>query len=617
MSQEIDQTIISELNGINQGKIDAKQIKTRKNMLDNSLNDMISEGIIEKEGNKLTPTFEKIWEELQKLQELQTNNNLLKTISAFNDDMVLLGKEASKYDPTKSEYEENNVLDLLQKMCEKSSQISKMAQNVWKNETQISENSVRYFDNENISKIAENISKILDSVLHFAIENIKWPLQYDQNSEIHAILKKVFSLCSLDIYYDTKIPALKSFNQLITNLPKYAIKHYIQRLKNRIEFHFLRESDPNKNERPELILAYAFDQIRILKQYLESLGCEKSFDIIKEQVLNEIMSILIMNYKKISGKLKETIRLFFIFLEEVSMFQARLNVHFGYICDEQHSLFYYILNDNLCGKSVTEVWKNVDKKLAEKRIGEILFEENFEEKTGEEIESLLEHFVKSYSTLPLNLRENFFGNSEEFILKRLISEFGKRVYSMDYWKILKKQFLKTFLDFAISLDRTIKGVKRQKEIISLNFPKIRDLYQTSIDDLLKTRQQMNESAALCITRSLLLVLQKDFEKTSSGTPKEKNKFMQDVQKIVDSLFKKFIDVDLTQNVLEIQMSILKQISRHLGGENWTKVLAKFQKDSIKQQFFDMIDMFQGCLSKTNGNLNVENWKNGIEQELSK
>ena len=235
-------------------------------------------------------------------------------------------------------------------------------------------------------------------------------------------------------------------------------------------------------------------------------------------------------------------------------------------------------------------------------------------KIGEEVETLLEHYIKSYSTLPKDLRESFYFNAEEFVLKKVSSDLANKLINIDYWKLLKKKTTKEVVEFALALDKTIKGLRRQRE--NIGDDKIKSFYQGHIDDMIKTRQKLHENCAICITRSLLNVMQKDFE-ASRGEVKRMNKFAKCVRQVVDEFFKKFALVDLGSSIVEIQSIILKAVLRHLGGENWIKVLAKFQKEAIKTQILDLADLFAGMFSGSKEPVSYEGWKSLVDQELNK
>ncbi len=139
------------------------------------------------------------------------------------------------------------------------------------------------------------------------------------------------------------LDAIEGFSKTVERLALFLVRHYVDRLRLRLQYHFGAEQETGKNDRPALILRYVLDQIRTFRGYVEQLGVAHAFPVIRDQLLNEVMLILMGKYKETQVRLKEVIRVFFIYLEEVSLFQAKLKDLFGYSCDEQHSLFYFIL----------------------------------------------------------------------------------------------------------------------------------------------------------------------------------------------------------------------------------------------------------------------------------
>ncbi len=258
------------------------------------------------------------------------------------------------------------------------------------------------------------------------------------------------------------------------------------------------------------------------------------------------------------------------------------------------------------------MWKIVDRKLAEKRVAEIV--ETIEPKTGEEIETLLEHYIKSYSTLPPELRANFYHNSEEFVLQRVVNDLGNRLINFDYRQLLHKRPCRDVIEFALALDKTVKGVMRQRETVGDE--QIRRLYQDHIDGLIRVRSKLYESCANHITRALLDVLRQDFE-ISRDTSTRIDRFSKCTRQVVDVFFKKLLAVDLFQAVSEIQEIVRRYILKHLDGENWTKVLARFQKESIKQQLMELADIFVGALNNKKEVEMYDDWKRRVDQALSK
>ena len=295
------------------------------------------------------------------------------------------------------------------------------------------------------------------------------------------------------------------------------------------------------------------------------------------------------------------------------MFQAKLNESFDYTCDNQHSLFYYILNDKINDKCVADIWKDVDRKLAERRAAEIL-SGSLSAKTGEEIDSLLEHYVTSYSTLPIELRENFYGNAEDYVLKRVVKEFRSRTSAQKYMKLLKKQTMNEVIELELALEKSIKGVRRQRE--SIKYEKIKGLYQGCIDELNHIRQDMHKECAVCITRSLLKVMQREIEISKEQATKT-SKFGNCARVVVDTFFKKLVDAGLSQSVSEIQSTILSALLIFFRDDNWTKTLAKFRKEAIQNEFRELANMFEQVLTNEKEKVSYDQWKMNVEQELSK
>ena len=194
---------------------------------------------------------------------------------------------------------------------------------------------------------------LFKSSLYFVTINFRDPNEQlkaeEQEAEMtmRILLKLVSQHKVLEEIKKENIEAITPIIGLMEKLPEFFITHYIKRLKLRVQYHFTLEKQTNKAERPELILNYMFDQIRVFKKYIDDLDLLPAFIVLKDRILDEIMTILIERYNEISDKLKENIRVFFVYLEEVSLFQARLYNCFDYACSEKYSLFFKILV-NLC-----------------------------------------------------------------------------------------------------------------------------------------------------------------------------------------------------------------------------------------------------------------------------
>jgi hypothetical protein len=499
------------------------------------------------------------------------------------------------------------VLNILETIKRHVREIEEVASKCWKKE-EYKENSEKYFDDS--TKVCEEAKKALNRIIASEVEDMKWPLQADLEDSEQEMIIKLMELISEE-NEKSMIPAVENFNELMRELIEYFTRHYIDRLKVRMQYHFSEDEDIINANRPELILNYSFDQIKVLKQYTEGIEKSKSFNAISTKIINGIMLILMDNYKENNTNLLNRMSFFFMFLEEVSQFQSRLNQHFGYVCDRDHSLFYHILNDRITGKSVSALWKELDHKLAEKRITEILSVGSTE--MVEQIETLLEHYITSYSTLPEEIRVSFYDNAEEFILGKILNYFNNRVETHSYANLLKKSGMKSSIELDITLNSMIKTLMRQKERLAEN-KEVKEHYMEYIGGLERTKHKFCEYCGVQVVKALLSVLKKDIDSIKDQTEKP-IKFLQCSRIIVDRLFHKFLMAELHKTVEEITLSILNNIEKQLKGESWMKALEKFKKEIIGQQFQEMWLIFAEKVPKIEER--TASWRMRIEQELNK
>eukprot|EP00826_Nyctotherus_ovalis_P020873 TRINITY_DN1662_c0_g3_i6.p1 TRINITY_DN1662_c0_g3~~TRINITY_DN1662_c0_g3_i6.p1 ORF type:complete len:635 (-),score=200.48 TRINITY_DN1662_c0_g3_i6:147-2051(-) len=634
MLQETE-ALVELLNAMYDGTVKSELLEERIRLFDVLIKSAVDGGVIE--GGSSAPCFTELhantWEELKVLDGFENTKELLMLISKFNEDLLVLNVEITKnfqdaVNPTprvessapemkaqeimKRPLNKENVgrvLDLLETMQTRSRRIQEVAGKYWSKEEHKA-NSERYFDPNNTRNVCEHTKKALDEIVGTEVENMKWPFQADPGDNEQAFVAKLMGLISEESP-KSLIPAIESFNDLMRALPKFIVRHYIDRLKVRLQYHFSEDEEIVSANRPELILNYVFDQIKTLRQYTEGIGKPGAFNTICGLVIDEIMLILISNYKENSAYLLGRMSFFFMYLEEVSQFQSRLNQHFGYVCDKAHSLFYYILNDRITGKSVSAIWKNLDRKLAEKRMNEILSASSPE--MVEQVETLLEHYITSYSTLPEELRMSFYDNAEQLVLTRVGNYFHNQVETHDYWSLLKKSGTKEAMRLDITLNNMIKCLMRQRERLAGN-AEVRDQYLDCINDLEKSKRRFCESCGAHIVKGLLAVLKKDIDSIKDQTEKPV-KFLQCARMVVDKLFHKFAAAELHKTVEEIAVSMLNAIEKQVYGESWMKVLEKFKKEIIRQQFQEMWMIFAEKVPKIEER--AAPWRMKIEQELSK
>ena len=621
MSDDVTLMLINELNTIHNENVEIKLIEERKNTLDFLIQSALENKIIEENSQSLpfTDIYKSIWEELKILETHENSKELLTLISGFNDDLSILermvrrnsddnpeipnmGKEELKIDIS-------NIFNLLESLKSRSTKIDEVALKCWKKE-EYKNCSSKYLELERIKGIFKNTKIILNEAIGKDIENIKWPLQADLQEKEQELLIRSLGLFAGDIIR-SEIPAIECFNEFIMTIPKYVSKHYVERLRIRMQYHFSEDIDISTANRPELILNYTFDQLKVLKQYIDDIGKQDAFLAIRDLVIDDIMLILIDNYKHKHKYLINRMSIFFMYLEEVSQFQSKLNQHFGYSCNNAHSLFYHILNDKIRNESISTIWKKLDIKLAEKRITEIL--NDLYPEMVEEIETLLEHYITSYSTLPKEIRIEFYENAEEFILTRVFNFFNNYVESKNYWQLLKKSTTKEFIKFDIILGSMIKCIMRQRERLAGNI-EAQECYKDIINKLERTKQKFYENCAIHIYKSLFSILRKDIDKIKDQTEKPV-KFIQSAKQLVEKLFRKFMSAELTQTVEEIVTFIFNLIEKQLKEGTWIKLVERFKKEIIKQQLFEMWMVFVENLPKVEENLST--WRMKIEQELNK
>jgi len=624
--------LIELLDTVYNEKMSSEALKERIELFGSLIESAVSSKVIETDTSisSFTSIHQSIWEELKELDRFENTKELLTLISKFNEGLSLLDIEITRNfkegltnpEPTKGTHEiseqekprkpeskENirKLLKIVETIQGHVKRIKEVASKCWKQE-EYGENSKKYFDDS--AEVCEKAKVVLDRVIINEIENMGWPFQADPQDNEQEIIIKLIELISKE-NTESMIPAVENFNKLMRELPNFFARHYIDRLKIRMQYHFSEDEDIISTNRPELILNYAFDQIKMLKQYTEDIDKPDSFDVIRNKVIDEVMLILIDSYKENNANLLNRMSSFFMFLEEVSQFQSRLNQHFGYVCDKKHSLFYYVLNDRITGKSVSVIWRELDYKLAEKRINEILNVGTIE--MIEQIETLLEHYITSYFTLPGEIRVNFYNNAEEFILKKILNYFNNRIEMHNYDNLLKKSGMKSSIDLDIILSKMIKTLMRQKERLTGN-KEVENQYAGYIGNLEETRRKFYERCGVQIAKALLSVLKKDinFIKDQSEKP---IKFLQCSKIVVDKLFYKFLMAELHQTVEEITFSILKNIEKQVKGENWMKELEKFKKEIIEEQFQDMWKVFADKVPKIEETAGP--WRMRIEQELNK
>ena len=299
-SQEnLDALLVEELRKIHESINDPKLIEDRKNTFDELLASMINVGVIEPTTKALTASFKNIWEELMVLKDLENSKELLGMISEFHDDAKGMDEELNKWISSGPGTNEDNIMDTIEKMYSKCVDISKSALLGWKSEECIKENPIKYFDIEKIGKISESLEKMLDNFVGSLINNAKWPLEIEPDSKSQDQLKRILGIVStITLQHLSPVSAVSSFVSVVDKLPALIVKHYINRLKTRMEYHFAAEQELGKANRPELLLKYSFDQVRVFKQHLDELGRSTSFAAIRDLLINEVMSILIENYKK-------------------------------------------------------------------------------------------------------------------------------------------------------------------------------------------------------------------------------------------------------------------------------------------------------------------------------
>lgn len=634
MLQETE-ALVELLNAMHEGRVEPELLRERIRQFDALIKSAVDGGVIEDGSSapRFTELHENTREELKVLDGFENAKELLMLISKFNEDLSVLNAEitqnfqdavnpASRVEPSAPEMEaqetarrplnrENvgRVLDLLETMQTRSRGIQEVAGKCW-SEEEHKANSERYFDPNNTRNVCERTKKVLDEIVEAEVENMKWPFQGSSGDDEQTFVAKLMGLISTETP-KSLIPAVESFNELMRALPKFVVRHYIDRLKVRLQYHFSEDEEIASANRPELILNYVFDQVKVLRQYTEDIGKPGAFNTICDLVINEVMLILISNYKENSAYLLGRMSFFFMYLEEVSQFQSRLNQHFGYVCDKAHSLFYYILDDRIAGKSVSTIWEDLDRKLAEKRMNEILSVNKPE--VVEQIETLLEHYITSYSTLPKDIRMDFYKNAEQLVLTRVGNYFRSQVDAHNYRNLLKKSGTKEAVKLDVTLNNMIKCLKRQEKRLAGN-TEVGGQYSGSIDDLEESKHKFSESCGTQIVKGLLAVLKKDIDAIKDQTEKPV-KFLQCSRMVVDKLFHRLAAAGLNETVEEIAVSVLNNIEKQVYGESWMKVLEKFKKEIIRQQFQEMWMIFAEKVPKIEER--AAPWRMKIEQELSK
>ena len=218
--------------------------------------------------------------------------------------------------------------------------------------------------------------------------------------------------------------------------------------------------------------------------------------------------------------------------------------------------------------------------------------------------------------LPKELRKEFYLNAEDFVLRKTVNDFSNMVTNFDYKKILKKDVIKAFVEFSLAFDAMIKGMKRQRESNSEGNEIVRSGYQTQIEELMRSKERFYKNAGLIIVKNMNEVLKVDFE-TSKEQGTKMAQFKKRTKQIIDTLFKSLVMADLHSTVSELQSIIFSAILKFLEGENWTKALAKFQKETIKEQYFEFADLFAEALVGFKAAPMYDEWKAKVASLLSK